>query len=94
MIYPEGQEPQFPLRSHTDLTTGREHVGEVDVAANVQWLADAAARTRVRDPAKLQAAVRITAPRGTKFELIRCDGMRKGPYSWHFMRGNDRFQIR
>jgi hypothetical protein len=30
---------------------------------------------------------------GTKFELVRCDGMRKGPRGWHFMRGKDRFRI-
>ena len=94
MIYPEGQEPQFPHRFHTDLTVGRTHVGSVDVAVRVRWLTGSAARTRVRAPAKVQAAVRITAPLGTKFELIRCDGMRKGPYDWHFMRGNDRFDIR
>lgn len=94
MIYPEGQEPQMPHRSHTDLTAGRAHVGSADVAARWQWLTDAGERTRARASAKVQAAVRITAPRGTKFELIRCDGMRKGPYTWHFMRGNDRFHIR
>lgn len=99
MIYPEGQEPQIPHRSHTDLTAGRSHVGSADVTARWQWLTHAverrrAERTRVRASARVQATVRITAPRGTRFELIRCDGMRKGPYSWHFMRGNDRFHIR
>lgn len=94
MVYHEDQEPQIPHRTHADLTCGRTHVGSVDVAARVRWLADSAARTRVRVPAKVQATVRITAPRGTKFELIRCDGMRKGPYGWHFMRGRDRFHIR
>jgi hypothetical protein len=95
MIYPEGQEPQFPLRSHTDLTSGRTHVGSTDVTARWQWLTDAAVeRARARASARVEATVRITAPRGTKFELIRCDGMRKGPYSWHFMRGNDRFRVR
>ena len=33
MVYPEGQEPQFPHQFHTDITTGRTHVGSVDVAA-------------------------------------------------------------
>jgi hypothetical protein len=94
MIYPEGQEPQIPHRSRTDLTCGRTHIGSVDATARMQWLTGSAARTRVRAPAKVQTTVRITAPRGTKFKLIRCDGMRKGPYSWHFMRGNDRFDIR
>ena len=94
IIYPEGQEPQIPLQSQTDLTSGRTHVGSADVTAGWQWLTDAVERTRVRASARAQATVRITAPLGTKFELIRCDGMRKGPYGWHFMRGNDRFRIR
>jgi len=33
MVYPEGQEPQFPQQFHTDITSGRTHVGSVDVAA-------------------------------------------------------------
>ena len=94
MIYPEGQEPQILHWSSTDLTAGRSHVGAADVAAGWQWLTEAVERTRARASARVKATVRITAPRGTKFELIRCDGMRKGPYSWHFMRGNDRFRIR
>jgi hypothetical protein len=94
MIYPEGQEPEIPLWSHTDLTAGRSHLGSADVTARWQWLTDAVERARVRASARVQATVRITAPRGTKFELKRCDGMRKGPYGWHFMRGNDRFHIR
>jgi len=94
MVYPEGQRPQFFHQSRTDLTAGRTHVGSVDVAARWQWLSDAAARTRARAAAKVRGTVRIAAPRGTKFEVIRCDGMRKGPYGWHFMRGNDRFHIR
>jgi hypothetical protein len=94
MIYPEGEEPQFPHESHTDLTAGRDNLGSADTTARWQWLADAVERTRARASARVKATVRITAPRGTKFELIRCDGMRKGPYSWHFMRGNDRFHIR
>jgi hypothetical protein len=94
MIYPEGQESWIPHRSRTDLTCGRTHIGSVDVAARMQWLTGSAARTRVRTPAKVKATVRIKAPRGTEFRLIHCDGMRKGPYSWHFMRGNDRFDIR
>ena len=94
MIYPEGQEPQFPLRFRTDLTAQRTHVGSVDVTAKVRSLIDTPPRPRPRDPARAEAVVRITAPRGTKFELVRCHGMRKGPRGWHFMRGNDRFRIR
>ncbi len=94
MIYPEGQEPQIPHYSQTDLTAGRSHIGSADGAATWQWLSDAVKRTGARASARVQATVRITAPRGTKFELLRCDGMRKGPYGWHFMRGKDRFRIR
>ena|SRR5215471_3544591 len=95
MIYPEGQEPQFPLRSHTDITAQRTHVGSVDVTARVRSLTGARPHMRPRDAlAQVQPAVRITAPPSTKFELFRCHGMRKGPRGWHFMRGNDRFRIR
>lgn len=94
MIHPEGQEPQFPRRFHTDMTAGNTHVGSVDVAAKARFLADSPPRMRARASVKVQATVRITAPPGTRFELKRCHGMRKGPHSWHFMRGNDRFSIR
>jgi hypothetical protein len=96
VIYPEGQEPQLPLRYRTGITAQRTHIGSVDVAAKVRSLNDARPRMRppAPGPARAQAAVRITAPRGTKFELIRCHGMRKGPRGWHFMRGGDRFHIR
>ena len=94
MIYPEGQEPQFPVRFRTDITAQRTHVGSVDVTAKVRSLTDARPRARPRAPARVPAAVRITAPPRTKFELIGCHGMRKGPRGWHFMRGKDRFYIR
>lgn len=94
MIYPEGQEPQAPLRSRTDLTAERTHVGSVDVTANMRSLIDTRPRARTRAPARGQAVVRVTAPPSTKFELVRCDGKRKGPRGWHFMRGKDRFRIR
>jgi hypothetical protein len=32
MIYPEGQEPQFPHEFHTDLTAGRSNLGSADVS--------------------------------------------------------------
>jgi len=94
MIYPEGQEPQFPLQSHTDMAIGQTHIGSVDTATKVRFLTDSRPRTRARTSVKVQAAVRITAPPKTKFELISCYGMRKGPRGWHLMRGNDRFNTR
>jgi len=94
MIYPEGQEPQFPTRFRTEITAQRTHVGSVDVSAKVRSLIEARPRMRPHDPAQGKPVVRITAPPGTKFELVRCDGMRKGPRGWHFMRGKDRFRIR
>ena len=94
MIYPEGQEPQFPHQFHTDITTGRTHVGSVDVAAKVQFLTDSSPRVRARSSLRVQAAVQITAPPRTKFELVGCYGMRKGPRGWRLMRGDDRFDTR
>ena len=101
-IYPEGQEPPVPVRSHTDITHGRAHVGSVDSAATVGSLTDSRPRVRARRPcvragapARVKVAVRITAPPGTRLELIKCQGRRKGPRGrWHFMRGNTRFDIR
>jgi hypothetical protein len=94
MIYPQGEEPQFPARFRTDITAQRTHVGSVDVTAKVRSLTDARPRMRPGASARVPAAVRITAPPRTKFELIGCHGMRKGPRGWHFMRGKDRFHIR
>lgn len=94
MIYPEGEEPQVPLRSRTDLTAERTHVGSVDVTANVRPLIGTRPPAGTRAPAPGQAVVRVMAPPSTKFELVRCHGMRKGPRGWHFMRGKDRFRIR
>lgn len=94
MIYPEGHEPQFPLRFRTDITAQRTHVGSVDVTARVRSLMGARPRPGPRARVRGSDAVRITAPPGTKFELIRCHGMRNGPRGSHFMRGNDRFYIR
>ena len=93
MIYPEGQEPQFPHRFHADIATGRTHVGSVDVAAKVRFLTDARPRMRARTSVRVQA-VQITAPPRIKFELISCYGRRKGPRGWRLMRGNDRFDTR
>ena len=93
MIYPEGQEPQFPHQFHTDITTGQTHVGSVDVAAKVRFLTDSRPRMRARTSVRVQA-VQITAPPRTKFELVSCYGRRKGPRGWRLMRGNDRFDTR
>ena len=93
MIYPEGQEPQFPHRFHTDIATGHTHVGSVDVAAKVRFLTDSRPNMRARTSVRVQA-VQITAPPRTKFELVSCYGMRKGPRGWRLMRGNDRFDTR
>jgi hypothetical protein len=94
MIYPEGEEPQFPqqLTSHTDVIFGRTHIGSVDVTATARFLTDC----RVQAPASArgEAAVRVTAPPRTRFELRGCHGMRKGPRGWHLMRGKDRFNTR
>jgi hypothetical protein len=93
-IYPEGQEPPIPVRSHTDITHGRTHVGSVDVTARARFLTGSGPRVRARASARVKATVRVTAPPGTRFELLRCYGRRKGPRSsWHLMRGNRRFVI-
>ena len=99
MIYPEGQEPQFPQSSHADITFGQTHVGSVEVEAKVDFLTSSRRRTRAGSRPRMrtgtsvsvQAAVQITAPPRTMFELIGCQGLRKGPGGWHLMRGNDRF---
>ena len=93
MIYPEDQEPQFPHRFHADIATGHTHVGSVDVAAKVHVLTDSRPRMRASTSVRVQA-VQITAPPRTKFELVGCYGMRKGPRGWRLMRGDDRFDTR
>ena len=101
VIYPEGQDPQLPHRSHTNMNVGRTNVGSVDVTARLQFLTDSRPRMRAPRPrgrartsVTRQASVRVTAPPGTKFELVGCQGKRKGPRGWHIMLGNDRFVIR
>jgi len=77
------------------MTAERTHIGSVDVTARVRSLTGSRPRMSPRDnSARVHAAVRITAPPNTRFRLVRCQGMRKGPRGWHFMRGNDRFKIR
>ena len=94
MIYPEGQEPQLPQWSHKEVTFGQTHVGSVDVAGNVRFLIHSSPHMRTGASVRVQAAVQITAPPRTKFELISCHGLRKGPGGWNLMRGNDRFDTR
>ena len=93
-IYPEGQEPPIPVRSHTEITAGGTHVGSVDATTKVRFLTGSGPRVRARASARVEAAVQITAPPGTRFELISCYGLHKGPRGWRSMRGNSRFDIR
>lgn len=97
-IYPEGQDPPIPRRSHTDVLVGGTYFGSVDVTAKVQRLIDSGPRTIARPLARVQTrvqgTVRITAPPGTSFELMSCYGLRKGPRGWRSMRGNSRFDTR
>ena len=97
VIYPEGQEPPIPARSRANvpITSGRTQVGSVDVSTKARFLTDSVPRMRTRASVRVKATVRITAPPGTRFELIGCYGRRKGPRDrWHFMRGKCRFDIR
>ena len=96
MIYPEGEEPQFPQQftSHTDISIGRTHVGSVDVVATARFLTDSRPRMKTPASARAETAVHITAPPRTKFELMGCYGMRKGPHGRHLMRSKDRFNTR
>ena len=97
VIYPEGQEPPIPARSRANVpvTAGRTNVGSVDVTAKARFLTDSVPRVRPRAPLRAKATVRITAPPGTRFELIGCHGVRKGPRGRsHFMHGKCRFDIR
>jgi hypothetical protein len=96
MIYPEGEEPQFPQQfiSHTDIIIGQTHVGSVDVAATARFLTDSRPRRKAPASARAEAAIHITAPPKNKFELMGCHGMRKGPHGQHLMRGKDRFSTR
>jgi hypothetical protein len=97
IIYPEGQEPSIPARvdGNVPITAGRTQLGSVDVIAHAQFLTDLVPRTRTRASKRVKATVWITAPPGTRFELIGCQGLRKGPYGHsHLMRGTRRFDIR
>ena len=100
-IYPAGQEPVITdwFCANVPMTTGRTHVGSVEVTAKAQFLPDSVARAvprvRPRAAVRVKATVRITAPPGTRFELIGCQGMRQGPRGrMHLMHGKCRFDIR
>lgn len=99
-IYPEGQEPQIIdwLCANVPMTAERTPVGSVDVIAKAQLLTDSPPRSvprvRTRASVRAKATVRITAPPGTRLELIGCHGLRKGPRGrLHFMQRNCRFDI-
>jgi hypothetical protein len=97
IIYPEGQEPTIPARvgGNVPVTAGRTHIGSVDATARARFLTDSVPRVRTRASVRVKATVRITAPPGTRFELIGCQGVRKGPRGRsHLMRGKCRFDIR
>jgi hypothetical protein len=99
IIYPEGQEPPITRpflfrRSHTDITAAGMHLGTVDVAVKLQFLTGSGPRVRARASARVHPTARITAPLSTKFELIRCYGVCKGPRGWHVMRGDSQFDTR
>jgi hypothetical protein len=105
LIYPEGQEPPISRRPRsdiaavsgnlrrylTDTTIGWTHVGLVDATVNIQLLAGSGLPVKTRVPARSQAIARITAPPGTKFQLMSCYGLRKGLRGWHIMEGDSRF---
>lgn len=93
IIHPEGQEPPIsrPIsrRSHTDITSGRTHLGSSDVDVKMHFLTDSGPRIRARASAtRARSTVRITAPLSTEFELIKCHGVCKGPRGWSYMRNS------
>lgn len=92
IIHPEGEVPSItrPIlcQSHTDITSGRTHLGSRDVAVRMQFLTGSGPRVRARASARTRATVRIKAPLSTEVELIRCHGVCKGPRGWRFMRNS------
>ena len=101
-IYPEGQEPPLPersitVRSESDITAGGTNFGSVDATTAVGFLPRSAPRIRARLSRRVNRAkgtVRITAPPGTRFELIGCQGVWKGPRGSRSMMGSTQFDIR
>jgi hypothetical protein len=96
VICPEGHElaAASAVRAQTPITAEGTHIGSVDVTASVQFGGRPRPRRRTRAAAGTKATVRITAPPGTRFELIGCRGARKGPGGWRFMEGTSRFTMR
>ena len=101
-IYPEGQEPPLPphsvtVSSQSDITAGGTHFGSVDATTAVGFLPRSGPRMRARlsrRASRAKGAVRITAPPGTRFELIGCQGVWKGPRGLRSMTGNRQFDLR
>jgi len=101
-IYPEGQEPPLPprsitVRSQEDITAAGTHFGSVDATTAVGFLPSSGPRIRARlsrRVSRVKGAVRITAPPGTRFELIGCQGVWKGPRGSRSMTGYRQFDIR
>ena len=76
---------------HTDITIGQSSVGSVDTTVKTQFLTDSGPLMKTRAPARFQAIARITAPPGTRFELIGCYGLCKDLRGWRYMEGDSRF---
>ena len=102
-IYPEGQEPPLPphsitVRSQSDITAGGTNFGSVDATTAVGFLPRSGPRSGPRIRARIsrrgKGTVRITAPPGTRFELIGCQGVWKGPRGSRSMTGYRQFDIR
>ena len=101
-IYREGQEPPLPphsitVGSQSDITAGGTHFGSVDATTAVGFLPRSGPRARARlsrRASRAKGTVRITAPPGTRFELIGCQGVWKGPRGLRSMTGNRQFDIR
>ena len=103
-IYPEGQEPPLPersitVRSESDITAGGTNFGSVDATTAVGFLPRSGPRirartSRARTSRRAKGTVRITAPPGTRFELIGCQGVWKGPRGSRSMMGYRQFDIR
>ena len=101
-IYPEGQEPPLPphsitVRSQDEIAAGGTNLGSVDSTTAVGFLPSSGPRVRARISRRVSRAkgtVRITAPPGTRFELIGCQGVWKGPRGLRSMMGYRQFDIR
>jgi len=102
-IYPEGQEPPLPpqsitVRSQDDITAGGTNLGSVDATTAVGFLPHPRSGPRMRARisrrvSRVKGTVRITVPPGTRFELIGCQGVWKGPRGSRSMMGYRQFDI-